>query len=465
MLDQSTLAPQPAPSLPRVLGLFGAVMLTLSCITPTSSLFIIVPEVLAEQGSGAVIALVAGLVVSAGIAFCYAELGTLVPSSGGEYAMVTTVLGRFAGWVTFGLSASLLVVIPPIIALGTADYLADLFTVDRALAGAVVMLLATVFAVLDVRSNAFITGAFLAVEIIAAAVVAGFGFLNSERDVSVLVSPVVPDGQGGLSAFSAGILMAGLTVTMFSFNGFGSAVYLTEEIKNPRRNVPRTVFWSLGLAGAIIIIPTAAAVLGVGSLDDLVNGTFPDYVRAWTSPGFAAMINLGIAIAILNAVLVMALQNGRVIFASGRDRAWPEPVNRALTKLHPKWGSPWVSTLAIGLPGALMAAVLNIEELLGVTSVILTLVSLVIAVAAIRARSGGYRRAAAWRMPLWPVVPIAVIAALLYALAEQDLTDLAVAGGIIAICSAYYFLYLRPRAASRWVVTAPEETTGQEDER
>ncbi|WP_196441041.1 APC family permease [Planomonospora sp. ID67723] len=462
MLDQSALTPQAAPSLPRVLGLFGAVMLTLSCITPTSSLFIIVPEVLAGQGSGAVLALVAGLLVSIGIACCYAELGTLAPSSGGEYAMVTTLLGRFSGWITFGLSASLLVVIPPIIALGTADYLANLFTVDRALAGAVVMLLATLFAVLDVRSNAFITGLFLAVEIIAAAVVAGFGFLNSQRDVSVLISPVVPDGQGGLSAFSLGILMAGLTVTMFSFNGFGSAVYLTEEIKDPRRNVPRTVFWALGLAAVIIIVPTAGAVLGVGSLDDLVNGTFPDYVESWTSPGVATVINLGIAIAILNAVLVMALQNGRVIFASGRDRAWPEPVNRALTRLHPTWGSPWVSTLAVGLPGALMAALFDIEGLLGVTSVILTLVSLVIAVAALRARAGGYRRAAAWRMPLWPAVPVAVIAALLYALAEQELKDLAVAGAIVAICAAYYLLYLRPRAASRWVVETPEETDFQE---
>ncbi|MDP9861208.1 MULTISPECIES: APC family permease [Streptosporangium] len=451
------LKQQAAPSLPRVLGLFGAVMLTLSCITPTSSLFIIVPEVLAGQGSGAVIALVAGLVVSVGIAFCYAELGTLAPSSGGEYAMVTTLLGRFAGWLTFGLSAVLLIIIPPIIALGTADYLSDLFAVDRSLAGAVVMLLATLFAVLDVRSNAFITGVFLAIEVVAAMVVAGLGFAHAQRDVSVLVSPVVPDGQGGLSAFSLAILMAGLTVTMFSFNGFGSAVYLTEEIKQPRRNVPRTVFWALGLAGVVIIVPTAAAVLGVGSLGDLVDGTFPDYVRAWAGPGFAVFINLGIAIAILNAVLVMALQNGRVIFASGRDRAWPEPVNRALTRLHPRWGSPWVSTLAIGLPGALMAALFDIEGLLGVTSVVLTVVSLLIAVAALRARSAGHREVAAWRMPLWPAIPVAVVAALAYALAEQSWVDLAIAGVIVALFTAYYLLYLRPRPLTRWVVTTTED--------
>ncbi|NRQ33615.1 APC family permease [Nonomuraea sp. NN258] len=432
-------------------------MLTLSCITPASSLFIIVPEVLAGQGSGAVLALLAGLVVSIGIGCCYAELGTLTPSSGGEYAMVGRLLGRLAGWITFGLSVSLLVVIPPIIALGTADYLADLVQVDRPLAGAAVMLLATLLAVLDVRSNALITGIFLGVEVLAAAIVAWLGFTHAERGADVLISPVVPDGAGGLSAFTLAVLVAGLTVTMFSFNGFGSAVYLAEEIKEPRRNVARAVFWSLGLAAAVIVVPAAAAVLGVGSLDDLVNKSFPDYVRAWGGDGLAVAVNLGIVVAIMNAVLVMALQNARVLFASGRDRAWPEAVNQALTRLHPRWGSPWVATLVIGLPGVAMAALLEIEELLGLTSVIICLVSILLAAAALRARSGAHRSAPAWRMPLWPAVPVLVIAALAYALTEQDPKDLLIAAGIVAVFAAYHLLYLRPRSGTRWIVTTPED--------
>lgn len=447
MLKQTT-----SPKLSRVLGLFGAVMLTLSCITPASSLFIIIPEVLAGQGSGATLTLVAGLLVSAGIGCCYAELGTLTPSSGGEYAMVHTLLGRFAGWITFGLAVALLVVIPPIIALGTADYLAALVDLPRPLAGAAVMLLATLAAVLDVRSNALITGIFLAVEVVAATVVAVLGFGHAQRGVDALVVPVVPGGT-----FTVGVLMAGLTVTMFAFNGFGTVVYLAEEIKDPRRNVARGVFWSLGLAAVVIVVPATAAVLGVDSLDDLADGTFPDFVRSWAGDGVATAVSLGIVVAILNAVLVMALQNARVLFSSGRDRAWPEPVNRALTRLHPRWGSPWVATLVVGLPGVAMAALLAIEDLLGVTSVIVCVISILLAVAALRARSGEHGSAPAWRMPFWPAVPVLVIAALAYALAEQSIGDLLVAAGIVLACALYYLLYLRPRAESRWVVTTPEE--------
>ncbi|NUR83921.1 MAG: amino acid permease, partial [Nonomuraea sp.] len=132
-------------------------------------------------------------------------------------------------------------------------------------------------------------------------------------------------------------------------------------------------------------------------------------------------------------------------------------VNRALTRLHPRWGSPWAATLVIGVPGIAMAALLAIEDLLGVTSVIVCVISILLAVAALRARSGELATAPAWRMPLWPAVPVVVIGALGYALAEQSATDLLITGGIVLAAAGYYLLYLRPRADTRWVVTTPEE--------
>src|SRR4029079_3562178 len=115
-----------------VLGVTAAILLTVSCITPASSLFIIVPWRLSAQVSGVVISLLFGVLISIGVGACYAELGTRTPSSGGEYAMVTHTLGRTLGWLTFALTAALLVIIPPIIALGTADYLSSIADLDRA---------------------------------------------------------------------------------------------------------------------------------------------------------------------------------------------------------------------------------------------------------------------------------------------------------------------------------------------
>ena len=99
--DAPSSTSKPPRRLTPVLGVSAAILLTVSAITPASSLFIIVPELLATQGSGVVIALVLGLVISIAVGACYAELGTRTPSSGGEYAMVTHTIGRTFGWLTF----------------------------------------------------------------------------------------------------------------------------------------------------------------------------------------------------------------------------------------------------------------------------------------------------------------------------------------------------------------------------
>lgn len=438
------------PGLKPVLTLTAAILLTLSCVTPASSLFIIVPELLASQGSGVILTLLVGVAISVAVGICYAELGTRTPSSGGEYAMLTHTLGRPVGWLTFALTLATLVVIPPVIALGTADYLAPIIGLDRALTGAVVMLLATATGILDIKSNAYVTGAFLLVETLAAAAVAWLGFSHTERGIDTLWNAQVSDGSS-LSPFTAGILLSGLGIAIFTCSGFTTATYLAEEMVDARRNVKWAVLGSLGLGAAIIIIPTLATVLGVGSLNDLATGTYPEFITSWSSSRMSAAISVGIAVAILNAVIVMVIQNARVIYATGRDKAWPEPVNRALSTLHPRFGSPVVATLLAGVPGAFLAWRMDIEALLGITSVVLAAVYMLVAVAALFVRRAPH---AGWKMPLWPVAPVLVIVGVGYALRESAMVDVVAVLGILAIAAVYYVAYLRPRSATHFVVDA-----------
>lgn len=467
MIDPAQLAPQevaPRPHdarrLARVLGPGAAVLLVLSCITPASSLFIIVPELLASQGSGAVLTILAGVAISVAVGACYAELGTRTASSGGEYAMVAQTLGRAVGWLTFALAGVLLFVIPPIIALGTADYLADLVTVPRGAAAAVVMLVATATALLDVKANALVTGTFLALEVVAAVVVALLGLAHLERGPGELVSPSVPLTGGGVEPFTLAILVSGLAVGTFVVSGFGTAAYLAEELVDPRRNVARVVFWSLGLGALVIVVPTATTILAVDDLSQLATGDFSGFVREWGGPATGVAVNVAIAIAILNAVIVMVLQNARVVYASARDRCWPAPVNEALTRLHPTYRSPWLATLVIGVPGAVLAYAVDIEALLGITSVLISTMYVVLAVAALRVRrlpvAAGDERGG-WRMPLWPLPPLVVVLGVGYALTGAAAVDLVVTGAILAVALGYYLGYLARRPEERFVVVDPTD--------
>ncbi|GHC43260.1 APC family permease [Streptomyces flavofungini] len=444
--------------LKRSIGVVGGTLLTLSCVTPASTLFVVVPDLFSTLGTATALTIAIGALLCVGVAFCYSELGTLIPSAGGEYAMVSTMAGRLAGWLVFVLSLLVVMIVPPVIAMGTADYLAPVVHLDPSYAGAGVMLLATLAGLLDLRANAWITGIFLVLEVIAAGVVAVLGFAHAERGAGSLVDLTVATGSGsgdGTKAVTAMLIVSGLAIALFVTQGFSTAVYLSEEMENPRRNVARTVLLTLGISAVVLLVPVAAITMGAPDLAALTSGDIGAMVAAWSSSGVGTFISLCVALAIINAGIVMVIQNSRVLFASARDKAWPAPVNSVLSRLG-RFGSPWVATLLVGVPGAALCFV-NLDTLYGVTGVSVTGMYLLVAVAALLARRGSHGAAPAWRMPLWPGVPVVLIAVLAYVLSQQEAPYLLWTGGIVGVATLYWALYLRPRRESRWLVTVPTD--------
>lgn len=458
--------PAPAPAvtvstadaprqLKRSLGVVGGTLLTLSCVTPASSLFVLVPTLFNNLGTATALTIGIGAIICVAVAFCYSELGTLIPSAGGEYAMVGTLAGRFAGWLVFIQSMIVVMIVPSVIAIGTATYLAPIVHLSPAVAGAAVMLAATVAGLLDLRANAWITGIFLVLEVIAAGVVSILGFAHSQRGVGSLVHGVMADPKGVTSPVGLGAILGMMGVALFVTQGFSTAIYLSEELENPRRNVARTVLWTLGLSVVVIIVPVVAITLGAPDLATLTGGDISGMVAGWSDSALGTFISLCIALAIINAGIVMVIQNSRVLFASGRDQAWPAVVNKAFGTLN-KFDAPWVSTLAVGLPGAALCFVPGVL-LTNITGVAVAALYLLVAGAALLSRRAHHKDAPAWRQPLWPVLPVLLIVALGYTLTQLDHTALIWTGAITAAATLYWVFYLRPRQASRWVITIPED--------
>ncbi|MDN3261716.1 APC family permease [Streptomyces sp. CSDS2] len=446
----------PAPGLKRSIGVVGGTLLTLSCVTPASTLFVVVPDLFGSLGTATALTIAIGSLLCIAVAFCYSELGTLIPSAGGEYAMVSTMAGRLAGWLVFVLSLLVVMIVPPVIAMGTADYLAPIVHLDPSMTGAGVMLLATLAGLLDLRANAWITGVFLVLEVIAAGVVAVLGFSHSHRGMGSLVSMRVAGENGHTDTVTAMLVVSGLAIALFITQGFSTAVYLSEELENPRRNVARTVLATLAISTVVILVPVAAITLGASDLSELTGGDIGSMVTAWSNSAVGTFVSLCVALAIINAGIVMVIQNSRVLFASARDKAWPGPVNTVFSRLG-RFGSPWVATLAVGVPGAVLCFV-NLDTLYGVTGVSVTGMYLLVAVAALLARRGSHKHTPAWRMPLWPAVPVLLIAVLAYILTQQEASYLLWTGGITAVATLYWALYLRPRRDTRWLVSLPEDT-------
>ncbi|MFC4909784.1 APC family permease [Actinomadura gamaensis] len=454
----------PPSALRRGLRTFGTLLIVLSATTPASSVFVIAPGVIGQAGTGAFWSFAAAALVGVLMAFVYAELASAYPLTGGEYAIVGRTLGTLPGFVLLGLLLVTQVLIVAVIALGAGTYLGVLVHgADPRVVAAVTIVAATVVAVLDIKVNALVTGVFLAIEMAALGVLAGLGFGHVERPFTdLLAHPVVAaggsgGGGGGLTAASAGLIGAATAVAIFAYNGYGSAVYFGEETHDAHRSIARAILWALGITVAAELVPVTAVLLGAPDLGGLFasSNMIGDFVTARGGSALDTALSLAIALAILNAVIAIVLLTARLLFSSGRDGTWSPRVDRGLRAIHPRFGTPWVATV---LTGALSAAACFVPErfLLVVTGTSLVVVYGALCLAVLAGRRNGTTAHAAYRMPWFPLAPVAALAALGYVI-YQNARDpavgrpsLLVTALVMAVAAAYFVLVLRRRGG--WVL-------------
>ncbi|MBN9740999.1 amino acid transporter [Amycolatopsis sp. A1MSW2902] len=450
------------PVLRRGLRTLGMLLITLSAISPASSVFVIAPGVLTGAGSGAFYAFLAAAVVGVFMAFVYAELGSAFPSAGGEYTIAARTLGKLPGFMVLGIMIVTQVLIVAVIALGVGTYLSVVLPgVSPAVVASVTCVLAAVVAVFDIKLNAWVTGVFLAVELLALAVVAVLGLVKPARPFTdLLAHPVAPGG--GPATISA--VMIATAIAIFAYNGYGSAVYFGEETKDAGRGVARAVLMGLGVTVLAELIPVTAVLMGAPDLGTLFSSPnmLSYFVQSRGGSTLDTVLSLAVALAIINAVLAIVLISSRLVFSSGRDRAWPKAMNRALAAVHPKFGTPWVATLATGFIAAALCFV-DPQILTVVTSTSIVVVYAALCLGAILGRRSGATAGAKYRMPGFPIAPVVALVALAFVL-YVNATDpvigrpsLIVTAAIALLALGYYLVVLRRRGGWQLSEAVEEE--------
>ena len=441
----------------------GALLLTLSGVTPASSVFISVPDLIQQAGTGAFLSMLFAALLSIPIAYVYAELSSAFPIAGGEYCMVARTLGPASGFVMLGLTTVGNMLAPAVLALGAGTYLAAVAPGLDARAVAIAIIAATTLSgILHIRTNAWVTGIFLLIEMLALAALTGLGFMHVVRPVTDLaLHPVMLKGAA-LVATPLALIGVGTSVAIFAYNGYGAACYFAEEMHEAPRVVARTILWAVVIAIVAEFVPTVAVLMGAPDLKALVGSqnAFNDFVIATGGPLFAKAISLSIALAIINAVLAIILQNGRFFYSTGRDGAWHDRINSLFTITHARFHSPWVATLAAGLSAIVMCFVpLNLLLVLSGTGFAVTYVGMTLA-----AFAGRWRRTtshAAYRMPLFPILPLLGVASLGYVFYTSWLDpdtgrpSLFANAAVLLFWLLYYYAIVRRRGA--WDLQGPHD--------
>ena len=442
----------------------GALLITLSTSTPASSVFTVVPGLMLASGSGAFLSMALAALVGLFMAYVYAELSSAFPVAGGEYAIVARVLGALPGFIVMGVYLIVSLLIPAVMALAISTYLGVLNPNLPAIPTAIATVaLATLIGILNIRINAAVTGVFLLVEMLALTVMAALGFLHVSRPLTDLIlHPMLLSGASLVHAPIASIGMA-TSIAIFAYNGFGAAVNFSEEMHEPEQHVARAILWALAITVIAELAPVTAVLMGVPDLRTFfrADNMFGEFISARGGAALNTFISLGVALAILNATIAVLLVAARVTFSTGRDRVWPRPISQALALTHGRFHSPWVATVLCGVLTAL-ACLVNVNLLLVLTGTGLILVYAALCLAALIGRWKGRTAHGHYRMPWFPLAPIAALVVMVYVVCTSwfdPLTgrpSLLATLGIVIVSACYYALVLRRRGV--WKLRGPEDS-------
>jgi len=270
--------------------------------------------------------------------------------------------------------------------------------------GIVVLITALVY--IGIRESKTASNIMVAIKlaIIFLVIVVGAFFVNTAN-----WTPFLPNGFSGV--------MSGAAAVFFAYIGFDALSTTAEECKDPYRTLPRGMIYSLAICTVLYIV--IALVLtgmvkytsfeGVGDPLAFVFG--PQGVNI---PWLSGIIAVGAIFAIATVLLVFQLGQPRLWMAMSRDGLLP----RIFSSIHPKFRTPWFSTILTGLMVAIPALFMNLSEVTNL-SVIGTLFAFTIVCAGVLVKDkefAGQKRFVPYISGRWlaPILFIAIVAALLY---------------------------------------------------
>ena len=408
-------------------------------------------------------------------ALCYAEFASMAPVAGSAYTYAYTTMGELFAWVIgwdlvleyavgsatvangwSGYFQSVLakfgLALPAYLQKAHYSYENGHFLATNSwvnLPAICVVLLVTLILIKGIRESATFNAAmvFLKVAAVLFVICVGFFYIHPANYI-----PFAPYGWTGISFFGIPVfgqtnaggdpvgMIAGSAIIFFAYIGFDSVSTHAEEAVNPKRDIPIGIIASLVIC-TVLYIAVVAVLTGMVpyaqlSKDAAVADAFRQAGLPWAEFIIAAA---GVA-GITSVLLVMMLSGPRVFLAMARDGLIPA---KFFADVHPKFRTPWKSTMAIGVFVSILAGLLPIDALLHLTNIgtLFAFVMVCGAVLIMRKMNPDIERP--FRCPWVPLIPVLGILSCLLLMASLPAANWWRLIVWLAIGLAIYFSYGR----------------------
>jgi APA family basic amino acid/polyamine antiporter len=445
----------PLDRLPRVLSLWDASMLIVASVVG-SGIFFTPSQVAALLPSGGLILLawLVGGVLSLAGAFANAELGSMFPRAGGDYVYLREGLhpaaGFLVGWLSFfaiyaGTIAALAVVF--------AESMAAVLGLERTGIVSLAAALIVGCSLLNLRGTRLATGlnnGTSIAKIVALVLFVVLGPILGEGSLAPWFgdqASIRPSTVHGIDSWVR--FGQALSPILFSYLGWNACVYVASEIKDPARNVPRSLFLGLALCGGLYLLVNCVYLYALSPPELVAAGDAGEAAaRALFGRSGGTLVSVFVLVSVLGTLNASILVGPRIVYAMALDGLFVRGVGR----VHTGFRTPGVAILVqAGVSIALVLFLETFPKALNFTvfGIILATSADTIALFVLRWRQPDrVRPYRTWGYPWVPgiylVVNLAIGAALVVGGPKESLATM----GLLAVGLLVYFGIARnaPRA-------------------
>ncbi|HWA95007.1 MAG TPA: amino acid permease [Terracidiphilus sp.] len=470
-------------TLKRSLGALNLITLGIGAVIG-AGIFVLTGQAAARYAGPAVaLSFVLAGLTCAFAGLCYAEFASIIPIAGSAYTYGYATLGELVAWIigwdlvleyAFGAATvasgwseyfvSLLqqfhIYIPPQLIASTGTKLVfyhDAWTpltalpanVDTSalphatgvlnLIALVIVLMITAILVIGIKESANFNSAIVIVKLAIVGiflVIGGYFLIRHPGVASKNWHPFIPppDGHGN---FGWGGIPRGAARIFFAYIGFDAVSTAAQEAKKPQRDMPIGILGSLAVCTVLYILVSTIltglvpyTALDVG--DPVARGIDATGV-VWGS----VLVKIGAIFGLATVMLVMLLGQTRVFYSMSKDGLLP----KWASDIHPKFRTPWVTTIVFGLFAAIMPAFLPIDRLADLVNIGTLLAFTIVSAGVWVLRVRHPEMVRPFKTPWVPAVPILGILSAVYLMTQLAAITWMVMIGWLLVGLVVYFGY------------------------
>ncbi|CAH2096574.1 unnamed protein product [Euphydryas editha] len=341
-------------------------------------------------GPAVTLSFLVAAIASAFAGLCYAEFAARVPKAGSAYVYSYVSVGEFIAF-TIGWNLILEYVIGTAsVAKGMANYIDSLFnnTMAETMTELVpinvsflatypdffaftLVLLITILLCVGVKESTKLNNVFTALNMATVVIVVIAGAIKCDPANWRINVKDIPEeyrdkaGEGGFMPWGVAGVMAGAAKCFFGFVGFDCVATTGEEAKNPKRDIPLSIVFSLVVIFvSYFTIATVLTMMWPYYLQD-ADAPFPYVFTQTGMPVIMWIVTVGAVFALCTSLLGAMFPLPRVLYAMGSDGV----LFRPLCAINARTKTPLLATLLSGLFSAIMAAIFNLNQLIDMMSI------------------------------------------------------------------------------------------------